>query len=144
MWTDASDCGYGATYRTAWLVEDLSDESSWTTRPIVWRELYAIVIAVATWAHKLRENKIIYNCDNMAVVHILNNAVSKDPALMNLVRELNFISATFSFEWKSIYLDTASNGIADTLSRGDVVRFHKLAPIMDTSPKKGATVDVHP
>ena len=85
-------------FQTAWLMEDLQNNPVWLKRPIVWRELYAVVVAAATWAHKLQGKKIKYYCDNMAVVYIPCSCVSKDNQLMELVRELFYIAATNSFE----------------------------------------------
>ena len=113
-------------------MEDHRLNSAWRKRPIVWRELYAVVIAAATWAQHMKGKKVMYFCDNMAVVHILQSGVSKDAHLMDLVRELFYIAAKHGFEWSAKYLTTDSNGIADSLSRLDLARFQLLAPRMET------------
>jgi hypothetical protein len=140
LWTDSSDLGMGATFQTAWLMEDHRDDAAWLKRPIVWRELYAVVIAAATWASKMRGKKIMYFCDNIAVVHILRSGVSKDVHLMELVRELFFIAADFGFEWSSEYLNTMSNGVADALSRIELDRFRNLTTDMDMYMTKPAKI----
>lgn len=52
--------------------------------------------------------------------------------MMELVRELFFISASNSFEWRSIHLSSKENNCADALSRGDIKGFLNLAPNMDS------------
>lgn len=97
LWTDASDWGIGAVLGTQWFYVQFTCEQ-WKSRPIAWRELYAVVIAAATWHTKFQGKRILYNCDNMAVCAILRSGVSKNCALMDLVREIFFISAKHSFE----------------------------------------------
>lgn len=139
LWSDSSDIGLGATFGTAWLLQDHRNNSDWRSRPIVWRELYAVVLAAATWTEYMRGKKVMYYCDNSAVVHILTSGVSKDTHLMELVRELFHIAADAGFEWSAKYISTSDNGIADALSRLEMNRFRALAPNMEaemTTPAK--------
>lgn len=127
LWTDASDWGIGSMLGTQWFSIKLNSVK-WKNRPIAWRELYAVVTAAATWCEQLRGKRILYYCDNMAVVAIINSGVSKCSAMMILVRELFYISAQHGFEWTSEFLGTAENSCADALSRGEVCRFRELVP----------------
>ena len=45
LYTDASHLSVAGVYKRAWLVELIKD----TTHSISWREMYAVVIAVAKW-----------------------------------------------------------------------------------------------
>ena len=131
FWTDASDWGCGGTYGHSWFSLDYSKNSSWLTRPIAWRELYAVVVAAATWCNQLRGKRILYHCDNSCVVHILNSGTSRDTNMMGLIRQLFFISAHNGFEWHSVHLTSKENRCADCLSRGDITNFFTIAPEMN-------------
>ena len=67
----------------------------------------------------------------MAVVHILKSGSSKSPHLMELVRSLLYLAATYGFEFQVHYINTKVNTVADALSRLDFHRFWKLAPNAD-------------
>ena len=140
LWTDASDWGIGGILGTQWFSVNFTCPQ-WKSRPIAWRELYAVVTAAKTWGEKLQGKRILYHCDNMAVVAILQSGVSKNSAMMDLVRELFFISARHGFEWTSEFLGTAMNSHADAISRGDLCKFRELAPHMETIMSSPVLVD---
>lgn len=121
LWTDASDHGYGCVFENQYIYEKF--DNGLTKRPIAWRELYAIVVAAATWGHHLARKRIIFNCDNEAIVYCIKSGVSKDSELMTLLRKLFFICDYYSFECSAVYLTSKSNVLADALSRGDMNKF---------------------
>jgi hypothetical protein len=131
FWTDASDIGLGATYSTSWFYINYSKDYWWTSHTIAWRELYAVLVAAATWRNQLRGKRLLFHCDNACVVSILNSGTSKEPRMMELIRELFFISAYHGFEWHAVYLSSRENCYADALSRGDIHKFFAIAPEMD-------------
>ena len=60
----------------------------------MWKELYAIVIVVHTWGPK----KILFHCDNKAVVDIWEKGSTKAPETMALVvRLLYFLQGIHQF-----------------------------------------------
>ena len=83
LWTDASNAGYGAYFQGQWIMQSyIGTLSSQTSRPIAWRELYAIVSAANTWGKQLKGKRIQFHCENQAVVYILCNGTSRDKDLM--------------------------------------------------------------
>ena len=69
LFTDASGSdGWGAYWSGHWL------QAHWTptqkSMDITWKELYAIVIAVHMWGPSWQWQKILFHCDNQAVVDI--------------------------------------------------------------------------
>jgi len=126
IYTDASDIALSGYYDGAWFVE-LTD----TSRSIAHRELKALVLAAATWGSSWYHRSIIFHCDNMATVQILNSSTSRCADLMCLLRSLLFIAARYQFRYKPMYINTKDNTIADALSRLDFYRFWHMAPSSD-------------
>ena len=90
LYTDASGSeGWGAFWSGRWL------QSHWSpaqlVKPILWKELFAIVNAINTWGQQWAKQKILFHCDNEAVVEIWCKGSTHDPETMALVRLLYFV-----------------------------------------------------
>ena len=141
LWTDASDIGYGAYFEGQWIAEAFTgDLRAVAAQSINYRELFAIVKAAATWGQHLAGKKVLFHCDNMAVVSILQSGVSRNTDIMKLVRSLFFVCACFDFECQAVWIAGCKNDIADALSRGQMDRFHILAPTAEVSRTTPAQV----
>ena len=84
MYTDASGFGIGAVLGRRWLFSPLSCAEA--TRSIAWRELWAVLVACATWGAELTGQRVLIFCDNESVVSIVNTGSSRCPLVMSLVR----------------------------------------------------------
>ena len=120
FFTDASLYGIGGVLQKQWFAAKIPD--TYTIKNIAWKELYALIVACATWGKHFAGKKIIINCDNNAIVHSVNNGSSKTPELMTLIRRLYFIQAYHNFELKLKYVQSRLN-IADLPSRLKIQRF---------------------
>ena len=127
LFTDASDQAVSGYFNRSWFVLPVSTQHS-----INWRELYAIVVAAATFGMHWQGKRINFHCDNMSVVYVLSSGTSRNPDLMCLVRELFFVAAMYQFEFRATYINTKVNLIADSLSRYNWRLFHEVAP--DANP----------
>ena len=137
LYTDASNQAVAGYFNGAWYVELVQDSS----RSINWRELYAVVLAAATWAHHWAGKRVLFHCDNQAICHILCSQTTRSPELMQLVRALFYIAASTPFEFSATYINTKKNCVADSLSRLDFHRFWRLVPGADTLMTHPATLD---
>ena len=122
LWTDSSDYAIGCLYKHLFNCKMFDEETK--MHPIVWKEMYAILVACETWGHYFKAKRILFNCDNNAVVCSINSGVSKNTELMALIRKLFFICALYNFEISAVYLPSKSNVLADSLSRFDFKRFY--------------------
>ena len=61
------------------------------------REMIPIVIACALSGHLRWGSTVLAQCDNIAVLHLVNHGSYKNQEVMNLGRCLAFISAKFDF-----------------------------------------------
>ena len=126
--TDASGTiGWGAYWSGRWL------QGRWTeaqlNMDITWKELYAIVMAVHTWGSLWQRKRILFHCDNQAVVDIWKSGSTRASETMALVRLLYFAAAKHNINVCIVHIDGADNVIADCLSRFMQDRFKQLAPL---------------
>ena len=81
FYTDASDQAVAGYFNGEWFCVPLTDTEK--KMSINWREMLAVVIAVATWGAQLRGKQMLINCDNMAVCYILKKGTSKNEHIMS-------------------------------------------------------------
>ena len=60
-------------------------------KAITWKELFAIVAAVLTWGSFWSRQKILFHCDNQAVLDIWDRGSTRAPYTMGLVCLLYFV-----------------------------------------------------
>ena len=116
----------------AWfIVPFVLDLHELTELSINWRELFAVVVAAATFGSHWAGKRILLHCDNMCVVEVVNKGSCRSDYMMDLLRKLFFICAKCDFEISLCYINTTVNTVADALSRLQFVRFRQLAPHAD-------------
>lgn len=130
LYTDASGTlGFGAYFRGAWFSGTWSGEQ--LKHSIQWKEMFAIVAAAATWGPHWQRKKILFHCDNQAVVQVWQAKKPKDKSLASLCRKLFFLAAQNNYTITLKHTPGSSNELADALSRQQVSRFRALAPEAD-------------
>ena len=75
-----------------------------------------------------------FNCDNLAVVTILNSRTFKDSLIMHLLRNLLMSAAYFGFTFCAQHVPGVENKIADALSRFQWQSFRHHAPLAKAHP----------
>ena len=128
FFTDASaKVGFGGYYDGRWFNGKWPSQKI-SGRSIAWLEFFPIVVSIVLWGGQLKGKKIILNCDNEAVVNIINKQSSKCPEIMKLLRFFvlqclkNFLSVCAK------HVPGVNNEIADALSRFQMDRFWRAAP----------------
>lgn len=140
LYTDSSGkVGFGAYFQGQWfcsswaaskpMLDNMEEDTSMS-----FKELVPIVIAAMLWGSRWSRKRILFHCDNQGTVHILNKARSKSADIMKLMRRFTLIAAQHSFAYQAIFLSTHENNIADSLSRLQMDRFRRLAPLADLEP----------
>ena len=110
LFTDASgSLGYGHWMSEPW-IPVLQDRS------IQWKELYPIALSGLLWDHQWSGKKLLFHCDNQAVVDIWASGTSRDPLLMHLVRSIFFTAATNHFTVLVSHIAGTNKSIADSVS----------------------------
>ena len=90
--------------------------------PIAWRELYAIVVACATWGYSFSWKHVVFDCDDDAHVCSIVSGVSKNVEIMTLIRRLFFTCSCCNF----VLFTLKINVLAYTLSGNDIENFIKI------------------
>lgn len=124
--TDAclSGCGgwFGGRFFHAVFPDDIL-ENNWHINAL---ELLAIMVGLKLWGKLLFGKRIRVYCDNKASVDVLNAGRSRDAILQDLLREICFLAATYSFEIRAVHLAGNLNRMPDALSRWHLDLKHKI------------------
>lgn len=84
LYTDAlGRFGYGAVFQNRWLYGEWNGQ--WIGTNITVKELYPIVLAIELWGREMANMSICFNCDNEALVYVLNKHTSSEPKVMFLI-----------------------------------------------------------
>ena len=86
-------------------------------------------MAVHTWGSLWQRKRILFHCDNQAVVDIWKSGSTRASETMALVRLLYFAAAKHSINACIVHIDGADNVIAGCLSRFVQDRFKQLTPL---------------
>ena len=90
MYTDATankNLGCGGFSETNWFACQWGEKFIEDNNPSInYLELYGVTVAIFNWIHKYSNMKITLFCDNMSVVHMINNTTSKCKNCMKLIR----------------------------------------------------------
>ena len=125
--SDASGTwGCGAWWGQRWF--QLQWEDSIQHKHIAAKELIPILIALFIWGPHLHGKRVLSNCDNLAVVSVLNSRYSRDQDLTQLLRCLFFLEASFQFHLSASHISGTLNDCVDDLSRNRLSAFKAKVP----------------
>ena len=126
--TGKSSRGYGFVYpeKGLWAYGAWPTEFFKQKKPsIMLLELYAIVLAVDTWAPLLRNQQVRLRSDNMSTVYELNKKYSRKPERMALLRHLTHTCLSFKIYETTRHQPGKQNHLSDILSRGKIALFRE-------------------
>lgn len=91
---------------------------------------HCISSSSAGWSGK----SVRAQCDNVAVVAIVNSGSSREPEAMHLLRWLAFLEAKHSFHLFATHIRGVFKTLTDALSRDKLSLFHSLHPQAHREP----------
>lgn len=132
FYSDASKsqirAGFGVVFGRYWTYQEFPP---WVVQDpdiaIHTLELYAVLIGVALFSHKLKGRRVEIFCDNQAVVAMINKGTSKCKTCMRFIRSITFISMQHQVRYFAKYVKSLENTRADALSRLDLAKFWRSA-----------------
>ena len=132
LFTDASNLGLGGYFRSNWF--SLAWPISHANLHINIKELLAVMAATFTWAHLLKNKKVVVFTDNLDIVQIWLTGSSQNDSLMKLIRILFLFCARNNIALALRHIAGFKNTKADFLSRLQVDKFKAIHPSADETP----------
>ena len=127
FYTDASKIGLGRFCDGDWMHARWDDEFMAANPSIEYLELYAVTVGVLSWIHRFKNKRVILFCDNMSAVDMINSSSSSTcKNCMVLLRLIVLHGLIHNVRIHAKHVKGSSNNLADSLSRDDLQRFHKL------------------
>ena len=123
LFTDASgELGFQIYYEGHWVSQSWHDEFKHYS--IQCKELFLSFVTCLVWGQSFRGRKLLFNCDNQAVVDIWSAKTSKFSSIMSLLQK-------YEFSLNVNHILGTDNSIADAIFRSQMKRFFLLAPQAD-------------
>ena len=94
MFTDSSKMGYGGIFNRDFIHGSFSP--SWQELDIQVLEFSPIFLLVHMFANDLKSSRVLFHCENTAVVSALNKQISRNKSVMKLLRPLILTSLKFN------------------------------------------------
>ena len=139
LFTDSagsSNLGFGAYFGSkwcygawpeAWITQGITDD-------ITVLELFPLLVSLHIWGSELRNKKLLFRVDNLAVVHIVNSMTSKSDNVMTILRAFTLKCLQLNIAVKAQHVCGCFNKPADCLSRFKFQEFRELVPDADQCP----------
>ena len=132
MASDASHKGLGARYGSKWIQARYPPH--WIQFHITVLELYPIFLLISMFGHLMKNNNIMYACDNSAVVEILNRQSSRNKICMQIIRPLTLLLIEHNINLKAEHIAGKLNIIPDLISRFQITAQHLREQNMNLEP----------
>ena len=120
--TELDACLVGLRGRYQNLVYHLPIVKHYQNLSIVHLEMINILVAIRVFGHIWHRQLILVNCDNDAVVQVLNLGRTRDPSLATCARNIWQEAATNDIELKYVHIMGKQKRAADLLSRWRFMR----------------------
>ena len=103
------------------------------------KEFLPILLAGIVWGKAWHGCTIRCNCDNEAVVQVINGRYARYPLLAHMLRCLFFICARHQFTLVAKHIPGKNNEAADAISRNNLPLFYSQVPNAMGSPHTNST-----
>ena len=118
VFTDACDDAAGGVFGADWFYTNWTrDIPQAQNLHINEKEVLAVVVAAHRWAPFWANKRIIIRSDNITTVASINKCTSRNDFIMQCLRKLFWLGATFNFHLTSRYVQGHLNVAADAASR---------------------------
>ena len=127
--TDSSrnfNLGFGGICQNSWMWGQWDEYTKRIEPSIEYLELFALTAGFLLWGQHFANKCIHIFCDNMSVVHMVNNMSSGCKYCMVLIRLLTLESMTWNVRLFAKHVRSESNGPSDALSRLQFAGFFEL------------------
>ena len=127
--------GFSTLCNYSWMFSEWNKNFLEQQEPsIKYLELFTLVVGVITWIHRFHNKRVCLYCDNMAVVHMINNTSAKCRNCIILLRIFVLKCLKENVKVSAQYVSSKNNSLTDSLSRLDFEQFRHLGPNMEKKP----------
>lgn len=130
--SDASRGGCTAIFHIQWF--QVAWTEPWNQASIALKEFLPIVLALHLWAKEWRQTRLLFMCNNEAVVEDINRNTAKDPGMLALSHHLMLVSLRLDLFVHACHLPGKVTTIADHLSRIQATREFLNSQGLSTDP----------
>ena len=135
MWSDASgDIGWGAVFKQSWIQGRWPESYKGPHVSMALKEIIPVALAIVTFSHRMKGQRVLLWCDNISVVGILAKRTSPCPQIMHYIRLIVLTCMEWEISFSVKFLRSAQNEICDSLSRYQMFRFRQVAADMEQFP----------
>ncbi len=134
-YSDASEVGCGGPYGSYWV--QASWPKQWENFNIAILELYPTLLLVAMFCPRMARSEILFHCDNMTIVHILNKQTFKDKHILVLLRPLILLLLQLNIKFQDYHIPTNDNIIAD-----DIPHFQVTTQLLEAHGMQRPPTDI--
>ena len=106
---------------------------------IEYLELFALVAGVLAWGDRISNRRVVLYSDNLSICYMVNQTSSTCKNCMVLIRKLVLHCLMINTRIIVRHLPSASNEIADSLSRFEMARFEKVSKARGLKMEKYST-----
>ena len=119
--------GFGAICGQQWMSQAWPKSFIDKFKPsIEYLELFGVTAAILVWIHLFRNRKVILFCDNKSVVDMINVTSTSCKNCMVLIRIIVLKGLLENVRVFAKHVKGVNNGLADSLSRLKMEKFHSL------------------
>ena len=115
--TDACLTGCGGMFGNQFFHRQFPEFVAQKNPSIVHLECLTVMVAIKFWAKNWTGLKITIYCDNEAVCSCISSGRTKDPLLLNCLREICYFASLYEFQLRALHLSSSANRLCDILSR---------------------------
>ncbi|KAM8939578.1 uncharacterized protein RCH25_053265 [Pelodytes ibericus] len=143
LYTDASgSVGFGAYFAGKWCAKLWPDAwaGSRLLKNLAFLELFPLLVALTLWGGCMRDRRVVFFSDNLAVVHSVNNLSAASAPVVRLLRRFVLLCMELNISFRAKHVPGHLNVIADALSRFQWERFRAEAPGADKTGQECPSV----
>ena len=117
--TDACPIGGGGFFRGDWFYLNWEvDQPAVASAHINLKETFTVLAALDRWKHDLRDKCIVVRSDNHTTISALNKGTCRNQQIMQWLREIFWLSATYNFRITARYIPSKLACVAGVNGEG--------------------------
>lgn len=102
------------------------------------KELFAVFLCLLVWPTVMENSRVVFHCDNQAVIGMLRSGTSTNRQCMHMLRHLVLFAMSHNVYFEAVYVRSEDNIICDLLSRNRIsealMHAHSVGRCLERDP----------